>query len=46
MSLYYYKERVEQRQRDFISGYSQVSWLGWNYADYQAYNQLTDKQNP
>ncbi|MBK9359409.1 MAG: DUF4173 domain-containing protein [Bacteroidales bacterium] len=43
MSLYYYKERIEQRQRDFINGYSRISWLGWNYADYQAYHQLTDK---
>ncbi|MFH1118715.1 MAG: DUF4153 domain-containing protein [Bacteroidota bacterium] len=43
MSLDYYKEKVELRCRNFITGYNQISWQGWNYADYQAYKELTSR---
>lgn len=41
MSLDKYKERVETRCRDFVIGYPQISWQGWNLADYRAYRALT-----
>ncbi len=40
MPLEEYKKRVEERCKDFSEGYHQISWLGWNYADYQAYKSL------
>ncbi|NTW24128.1 MAG: DUF4173 domain-containing protein [Lentimicrobium sp.] len=46
MALDYYKEKVEERCADFTKGYNQISWQGWNYADYQAYKSLKARDNP
>jgi hypothetical protein len=44
MLLDEYKSRVEERCIDFVNGYPLISWKGWNYADYQAYKELTSKK--
>jgi hypothetical protein len=40
MPLDDYRERVGERINDFKLGYPQMSWQGWNLAEYQAYREL------
>ncbi len=46
MSLEEYKKRVEVRCQDFVNGYPQMSWQGWNLADYRAYKSLSKQTQP
>ncbi|MHC1774455.1 MAG: hypothetical protein AB9834_03490 [Lentimicrobium sp.] len=46
MPLEEYKKRVEARCQDFVNGYPQISWQGWNLADYMAYRNLRKQIQP
>ncbi len=40
LTLKAFNEKLDFRKKQFVSGYPQMHWLSWNYADYRAYKKL------
>ncbi len=40
LTLEAFNKKLDFRKKQFVSGYPQMHWLSWNYADFWAYNKL------